>query len=116
MTIYLSNLQFYCYHGLYEEENKVGGNYTVDVEFEIETPAKPIRNIEQTVNYVEAYDIVKNRMAQPTQLLETIVMELCDLLLGLSNIIKTVTVSLKKFALPIEGFQGNTAVKFTKEK
>lgn len=116
MTIYLSNLSFYCYHGLYDEETVVGGNYIVDVEIEISTPKQTIQNLNETVNYVAAYDLIKKRMMQPTPLLETIVMELCDQLSLLAPIIKKVTVSIKKFALPIAGFQGHTAVKWEKSK
>jgi 7,8-dihydroneopterin aldolase/epimerase/oxygenase len=116
MIIYLSNLSFYCYHGLYEEEKIVGGEYVVDVEMSIAPPAQTIQSISETVNYVAAYERVKNRMMQPTPLLETIVMELCDQLLDLSSLIRSVSVSIKKLALPIEGFQGHTAVKWTKEK
>jgi 7,8-dihydroneopterin aldolase/epimerase/oxygenase len=116
MTIYLSNLSFYCYHGLYEEEKMVGGNYIVDVEMSIAPPAKTIQSIDETVNYVAAYEQVKNRMMQPTPLLETIVMELCNQLLDLSPLVISVSVSIKKLALPIEGFQGHTAVKWTKGK
>ncbi len=116
MTIYLSDLTFYCHHGLYEEETIVGGNYVVDVEIKINTPEQTIDSIEETVNYVAAYDLVKKRMMQPTPLLETIVMELCDQLLQLSLLVQSVTISIRKFALPIAGFQGHTAVKFAKEK
>ena len=116
MTIYLSNLQFYCHHGLFEEETTVGGNYIVDVEIEIDTPQYTIQHIDETVNYVEAYDLIKKRMMQPTPLLETIVMELCDQLLPLSPVIKNVSVGIMKFALPIAGFKGHTAVKLKKER
>jgi dihydroneopterin aldolase len=55
-------------------------------------------------------------MMQPTPLLETIAMELCSALIVFSPIIKKITLTIRKTALPIEGFQGSTAVRFTREK
>ncbi len=116
MVISLSDLQFYCYHGLYEEETKIGGTYFVDADIEIQTPDTVIQSIDETVNYAEVYDRIRHRMMQPTPLLETIAMELCGELIGFSDIITKITVTIRKTALPIEGFQGSTAVRFTKEK
>jgi len=116
MVISLSNLQFYCYHGLYEEEKRVGGTYFVDAEIEIRTPATVIQSIDETVNYAEVYDQIRRRMMQPTPLLETIAMELCNELIVFSAIITKITLTIRKTALPIEGFQGSTAVRFMKEK
>ena len=116
MMISLSNLQFYCYHGLYEEEKQVGGTYFVDADIEIKTPEKTIQSLEETVNYAEVYEIIRRRMMQPTSLLETIAMELCEEIIHFSNIIIKITLTIKKTALPIEGFQGSTAVRFVREK
>ena len=115
MTISLNTLQFYCYHGLYEEETKVGGTYFVDADIEIKTPATVIQSIDETVNYAEVYAMIRRRMMQPTPLLETIAMELANEIVGFSDIIKNVSITIKKTALPIEGFQGNTSVRFFKE-
>ena len=116
MIISLSNLQFYCYHGLYDEEKQVGGTYFVDADLEIITPGKTIQSIDETVNYAEVYSMIRRRMMQATPLLETIAMELCDEIVAFSSLIKRITLIIRKTALPIEGFQGHTAVRFTREK
>ena len=115
MVISLANLQFYCYHGWFKEEKQVGGIYFVDADIEIKTAGKTIQLLEETVNYAEVYEIIRRRMMQPTPLLETIAMELCEEISTFSDIIIKTTVTIKKTALPIEGFQGSTAVRFVRE-
>jgi len=116
LTIHLTNLQFHCQHGLYAEEKKLGGDFVVHAHVEMEEPAAVITSLHQSLNYVQVYDIIKRRMGQPTQLLETIAMELATEILHASPLAKKVSISIAKQAAPIVNFTGQVGVEYTIER
>ena len=102
--IELKNLAFFSRHGVLVEEAKLGQRFKVDVlltlvdglEFEDDTP-------EQTVNYVEVYDVVKEiftgfRFNLIERAAEAVATELLD------RFDKTVevTVKVKKPSVPVD--------------
>src|SRR5690348_4086766 len=70
LSIHLSQLSFYAYHGFYEEERKLGNNFELDITDTYDEGAKPLDDLNDLVNYEAVYEIVKKRMAIPTPLLE----------------------------------------------
>ena len=58
--IELKNLVFYAYHGVLEEEAKMGQRFKIDVQLTLEDGLEFAKDTpEQTVNYVEVYAVVK---------------------------------------------------------
>ena len=56
----LTRMQFYGYHGVFPEENKLGQRYYVDLELSLDlSKAGQTDDLEQTVNYAEVYERVK---------------------------------------------------------
>lgn len=110
MRISLSNLEFFGFHGLYEGEKKIGNQFIVDIQIDF-TPNVPIVNeLEQTIDYVLVYNKVKEIMAIPTPLLETLVCKIADQILFDHAIADNVFVQITKQKLPIPGFVGDTSV------
>ena len=71
--ICLKGLRFHGYHGVMEQERKVGNDYIVDVKMLYDvTKAMKTDNVEDTLNYAVAYDIVKPEMEIPSHLLENV--------------------------------------------
>lgn len=71
--ICLKGLRFHGYHGVMEQERKVGNDYIVDVKMLYDvTKAMKTDNVEDTLNYAVAYDIVKQEMEIPSHLLENV--------------------------------------------
>lgn len=70
-TIELENMEFYAFHGHYEEEQRVGNRFRVDLSFEVDS-AEAARTDElgDTVSYLEVYECVREQMAIPSRLLE----------------------------------------------
>ena len=70
-SIFISGLRLYAFHGVLEQERRVGGEYSVDlrVHYYINKAMESDR-VEDTVNYASLCDIVKQEMAQPSALLE----------------------------------------------
>ena len=66
MTITLPTLRFYAYHGVLPQERKVGGDYELTLHLQIDNDdayeALCYDELEGTVNYAEAYELVKQEM------------------------------------------------------
>ena len=74
LSIILDNLKFYAYHGVLEQERKVGGEYSVDVRLNVKNAENAIYNdeLEGTINYADVYNLIKAEMQEPSSLLEHI--------------------------------------------
>ena len=116
MRISLSQLEFKGFHGLYEAEKKVGNQFTVDLWIDFTPVVDLVNHIDQTIDYVQVYSLVKSIMEIPTPLLETLVGKIADSILLHHPLAEKVFVSITKQKLPILGFVGQTAVSIEKER
>ena len=70
-SIQLHDLRFYAYHGVMEQERRVGGEYLVSLSVEADLSGAVASDaVADTVNYAALYEVVAHEMAQPSQLLE----------------------------------------------
>ena len=71
-AIRLRRISFYAYHGVLDQERTVGGEYWVDLTLYPDNIGAAVQDdrLDGTVNYAEAYEIVRREMAQPSALLE----------------------------------------------
>ena len=69
--IFLNSVHFYAFHGVMPQEQKVGGEFLVDlrVGYPIEK-AMETDEVSDTLNYAELYALVKQEMETPSRLLE----------------------------------------------
>jgi 7,8-dihydroneopterin aldolase/epimerase/oxygenase len=109
LTIQLRQLQFHAYHGLYELEKSAGNTFEVDVDVFVDVQEK-ITRLNQTLNYATVYGVIKQRMQQPTPLLETLAQEIIALIHNIDSRIRSISITIKKLAPPIENFQGTVGV------
>lgn len=73
-SIKLERMRFYAYHGVMEQERRVGNHYEVSVEVEYPfEKALESDNLDDTLNYAELYAVVDREMAIPSKLLEHVV-------------------------------------------
>ena len=112
ISIHLHNLLFHAYHGIHEEEKILGTEFEVNADIEIDNNNESITHIDQTVNYVTVYKLIRDRMHLATPLLETIAQELVESIHAMDDRIKFVNITLKKNAPPIENFQGSVGVSY----
>lgn len=69
--IELKEMRFYAYHGVGEQETIVGNWFTVDLALEAPLGlAVESDDLSATINYAEAYEVVKAEMAVPSKLIE----------------------------------------------
>jgi dihydroneopterin aldolase len=114
ITIRLEQLRFNAYHGIHEEEKILGNTYIVDCLLTFPEFEKVIQSIDETINYVKVYDIIKKRMAIPTSLLETVIMEIGIEIENHFPQLKSIQLSIKKLHPPIEGMEGTVGVNWEK--
>ena len=114
-TIELKQLYFFSFHGVYEEERKVGGEFIVDVSVKFNSDKNKITGIADTVNYASLYEIVKEEMSQPRDLLESLTQSTADKIYQSFPHIKEVEIRIEKKNPPIVNFSGSVAVSYRKE-
>lgn len=103
-TVALEGLEFFAYHGFYEEERQIGNKYIVDVRATLSVGSEwGEDNISHTLNYEKIYAIVKAVMAVPTKLLETIALNIIAEVKQESSDTNEVYVRISKENPPIGG-------------
>ena len=116
MRIYLNEVVFLGYHGLYAEEKKLGNTYKVDVQIDFTPHSNFVDQLDQSIDYVQVYALVKKRMDIPTSLLETLVCTIANDILLAHPIADKVFVKITKVILPIPQFDGNVSVSLEKSR
>ncbi len=115
IKVQLHNLLFNSFHGIHEEEKILGNDYVVNISVELKEESPVIRSIHETINYAEIYKIIKMRMAIPTPLLETVIMETGKSIHQKFPELQSIYISIEKMHPPIEGIQGSAIVSWEKE-
>lgn len=115
LTIELENLHFFAEHGLYEEEEKVGNEFVVNLYISYQPAQNVVISIDNTINYVTVYNVVKTEMNTRRLLLETCAMNITESLYHIFPQIQKVNIKIKKTVAPVANFIGTLGVSYTKE-
>jgi len=117
-AIYLNGLEFYGYHGVFEEENRLGQRFATDVVLYTSLRAAgETDDLTKTINYAEAYDCIKSIMdGEPVQLIETLAERIAATLLGHFPTLQRVQVKITKPSPPFAGVLGGVAVEIVRER
>ena len=102
--ILVEGINLYAYHGCMKEESVIGGNYIVDIcmEADMSKPAKT-DNLNDALDYVTVYEIVKKEMAVRSKLIEHVAKRIINKLKKQFPKTDTITIKLTKLNPPIEG-------------
>lgn len=102
--IALEGMEFFSYHGYYDEEQKIGNKYGIDVTIETDLQkAAKTDKLRETINYEEIYRIVAAVMQQRHRLLEHVAYEIINEVRAKYFDVLHVTVAVSKFNPPIGG-------------
>lgn len=115
ITVELKGARFFGYHGLYVEERKTGNEFEVSLSVRYNSTDQPVNAIDDTVNYVRLYEIVKSFMSQPEDLLETLAMSIASRIKEEFPSVCHINVAISKLHPPIPQFTGSVAVCFQQD-
>ena len=115
--IALEGMEFYSYHGYYDEEQRFGGKYLVDIYLttDLDSLMDMSDNLEETINYERVYGICKEIMGIKTRLIETIGYRIMERVLQLSVRIQKVRIRVSKLNPPLLGKVNRTYIEVEKE-
>lgn len=104
-------MEFYAYHGCFEEERKIGTWFNVDLSLEVDTSkAEKSDNLEDTVNYQSVYQVVKEQMMMPSHLLENVARRILDAIGRQFPAVSYAWVKVKKMNPPLGGVMESVSV------
>lgn len=97
-------MKFHAYHGVLSQEKIIGGSFLVNLLMEADlTNAIKTDNVEDTINYADVYDLIKDEMHTPSHLLEHIAGRIYRKLIEKYPEIKSLEVSVSKLNPPVNG-------------
>lgn len=102
--IKVENIRVFANHGCLDEETRIGSDYRVDLEVKANLiKSAKTDNLMDTVDYVLLNQIVKEEMAVPSKLLETVARRIIKRIFKESKMVKKASVSVSKINPPIGG-------------
>ncbi len=116
--IYVHEMQFYGYHGLFPEERKLGQRFSVDLILELDLrKAGKSDNMEDSIDYGLVYQLTKEIVeGEAKNLVEAVAQSVADKLLTSLPLLQTCTVKVYKPDPPIPGHYRSVAVEIYREK
>lgn len=115
-TIELDKIELWAQHGCYRQEQIVGNRYEIDIKLEVNID-KPIAtdNVQDALNYVEVYEIVKREMAKTQHLVETVAYNIASAIRNQypTDVLQHISVRVAKMAPPVGGKMKDVAISIT---
>ena len=104
VTYHDRKYEFYAYHGHFEEEQKIGTWFSLDLTMEVDTSkAEHSDELEDTVDYSAVYQVVKEQMMIPSKLLEHVGRRILDTIKERFPDVKSAKLKVKKMNPPLGG-------------
>lgn len=113
MKILLKQFRCYSRHGVFREEQIIGGEFEVNLEVSFEEQGI-IERLDQSINYTHLQEIVKANMSVPQPLLETVCQKISARIKADYPFVSEINITLSKLAPPIANFQGQVGVNYVK--
>ena len=112
MKIYLNNMVFYGFHGVYPEERKLGQRFNVNITLYTNNELDMnVKDLGDTVDYTKVYDEVKHIMEkQQFQLLEDCSNTIITKILESFDLVQGIKVVIEKPGVPMNAALSYVAV------
>lgn len=112
--IKVENIRIYAQHGCLAEETIIGSDYRVDLKVNADLQSSAESDaLEDTVDYVMLNAIVKEEMAKPSKLLETVAKRILTQIFIKDQRVTKATVKISKINPPIGGDVEMVTIKLT---
>jgi 7,8-dihydroneopterin aldolase/epimerase/oxygenase len=117
-TIKLTRMAFFGYHGDEPEEAKLGQRFYIDIELRLDLSVVGETDcLEDSVNYVEVYAMVKKRAeGGPYKLLERLAGIINEDILNAFPMVEEVVTTIHKPGSPIPGILDDVSVTLCKKR
>ena len=115
--IRIEQMEFYSYHGHYEEERIVGNRFLVDLSMEAACKKASLTDeLEDALDYQRAYEVVKEEMKEKSYLLEHIAGRILDALFINFAELDKAEVKVSKINPPMGGKIQAVSVELTRQR
>lgn len=102
--IALEGMEFFAFHGYYDEEQKIGNKYGIDLYLTTDLQrAAASDDLHETVNYEVLYAMVLDEMKAPARLLEHLGHRIIDRVYAEFPNVQQVKVNVYKYNPPLGG-------------
>lgn len=109
ITVEINALRIRAHHGVLEQERRVGNIFEVTLHMDYPL-YDGTDNIDRTLNYAEAADIIKEQMAIPSQLLEYVAVRIRDAVMSRWPVITGGVIRVEKLTPPVSAQLKSAAV------
>ena len=117
LSISIEDVRFYATHGVFEQEQIVGNEFSVSVCVEMPV-IETIENddLADTISYADIYDVVSFEMKQTSKLIENVAYRILTGIRKRWNEVDKISVKIEKLSPPIMSFEGKALVSLIYEK
>jgi 7,8-dihydroneopterin aldolase/epimerase/oxygenase len=114
--IFVNQMEFYGYHGVFPEETRLGQRFVVDLMVLVDLrKAGETDELEHSVNYGELYQVCKEVVeGKPYKLVEAVAEQIAETVLKQFTLVTEVTIKVIKPDPPIPGHYRSVAVEITR--
>lgn len=115
--IYINNLEFIGFHGVFPEEKKLGQKFLVSLELTVDTrEAGKTGDLTKSVHYgLVAQDVEKLFLEKSIDLIETCAENIAEMVLKKYELVKEIKVVVKKPWAPLQMHFENVAVEISRK-
>ena len=111
--ITIENMEFYAYHGHFEEEQKIGTWFSLDLIMDVDTSKAELSDeLEDTVDYSAVYQVVKEQMMIPSKLLENVGRRILNTIKERFPEVKDAQLKVRKMNPPLGGKMAFVSLEF----
>ncbi|MDR1525592.1 MAG: dihydroneopterin aldolase [Tannerella sp.] len=109
-AITIESMKFHAFHGVKEEERIIGGTFLADISYTTDTVAVETDRIKDTIDYAAIYDLTKEEMMNPSNLIEHVAGRILKAIKNRFPQIRELTVKISKLNPPVNGEAGKATV------
>jgi dihydroneopterin aldolase len=102
--IRLYDMEFYAHHGHFQEEQRVGNYFVINLALETDiSKASKTDKLEDALDYVKVYSVIEQEMKQRSYLLESVLMRIVKRLFKEFKQIDYLEIEIAKINPPLGG-------------
>jgi 7,8-dihydroneopterin aldolase/epimerase/oxygenase len=96
-SVFLHDIHFYAFHGVGKQERKVGNDFCIDIRLKYDIRVAAFHDeVTNVVSYVDVFQVLKEEMAIPSNLLEHVCTRIVERLFRKFPIVEEIQIRLAK--------------------